>query len=130
MDRDDRTARGWTDFAAIIIMLGGILNIIWGIAALSNSRFFRESTGYILSDLHTWGWIVLLLGILELIAAWSIWNGGEFGRIFGITVAGLNAISAMMSIKAYPLWGLCLFAIDVLIIYALAAYGGRRSPAA
>ncbi len=121
-DRDK--ARRWTEFAAIMIMLGGILNVIWAIAALSDSKFFQASTGYILSDLKTWGWIVLFVGILELIAAWSIFNGGEFGKYFGILIASLSAISALMSIKAYPFWGVCLFGIDVLIIYALVSYGG------
>ena len=54
-------------------------------------------------------------------------TGGEFGRWFGIVVAMLNAVSALVSIKAYPFWGICLFAIDVMIIYALVSYGGRRS---
>jgi hypothetical protein len=126
---DDHTARRWTEYAAIMIMLAGILNVIWAIAALSNSKFFQTTSGYILSDLHTWGWITLVVGLLELAAAYSIWNGGDFGKYFGILVATLNAISALMSIKAYPFWAICLFAIDILIIYALVTYGGRRSPA-
>ena len=112
-----------------MITLGGVLNVIWGIAALTNPGFFQATTGYIVSDLHTWGWIVLFVGALELIAGWSIWTGGEFGRYFGITVATLNAVSALMSINAYPVWGLCLFAIDILIVYALVTYGGGRSHA-
>jgi hypothetical protein len=124
--QDDQTARRWTDFAAIMIMLGGILNVIWGIIALTHSSYF-QANGYVVTNLHTWGWIVLFVGILELVAAWSIWNGGEFGRYFGIVVAMLNAVSALVSINAYPVWGVCLFAIDVLIIYALVTYGGRGS---
>jgi len=109
-----------------MIMLGGILNVIWGIIALTNSNYF-QAIGYVVTNLHTWGWIVLFVGILELVAAWSIWTGGEFGRWLGIIVAMLNAVSALVSIKAYPFWGLCLFAIDVMIIYALVTYGGGRS---
>lgn len=71
---------------------------------------------------------MLFVGVLELVASWSIWTGGEFGRYFGIVVASLNAVSALMSIKAYPFWGVCLFGIDILIIYALVTYGGWRSP--
>lgn len=123
---NEPTARRWTEFAAVMIMLGGILNVIWGIIALTNSNYF-QAIGYVVTNLHTWGWIVLFVGILELVAAWSIWTGGEFGRWLGIIVAMLNAVSALVSIKAYPFWGLCLFAIDVMIIYALVTYGGGRS---
>ena len=54
----------------------------------------------------------------------STMYGGSFGRWFGITVAGLNAIAALLSIPAYPFWSLAIFALDVIVIYGLAAYGG------
>jgi len=131
---DSESGTGWIVFAGIMVLIAGTLNVIWGIAAISTSKFFIVHANYILSDLHTWGWIVLLIGIVELFAAYSIWNGGEFGRWFGIVMATLNAIAALMTIRAYPLWGLCLFAVDILIIYALVAYGGEgltaRSPRA
>ena len=114
---------GWITFAGAMVTLAGFLNAIWGIAAIGG--FFHSNAAYLASDLHTWGWIVLIVGVLELAAAYSIFQGGEFGRWFGILIAAVNAASALMSIKADPAWGICLFAIDVLIIYALATYGGR-----
>jgi hypothetical protein len=68
--------------------------------------------------------------VLQVIAALSIWQGGGYGRWFGIGVAGLSSIGALMSIPAYPFWSLAIFALDVLIIYGLAAYGGDRRLAA
>ena len=114
---------GWITFAGVMVTLAGFLNAIWGIAAISG--FFQSNATYMASDLRTWGWIVLIVGVLELTAAYSIFRGGEFGRWFGILIAAVNAASSLMSIKADPAWGICLFAIDVLIIYALATYGGR-----
>jgi hypothetical protein len=116
---------GWVLFAAIMLVFGGALSIIWGIAAVSSSHFFVAGASYILSDLNTWGWIVMGFGIVEILAALSVWRGGEFGRWFGILAAGLGALAAMMSIPAYPFWSLALLAIDVLVIYGLAAYGGK-----
>jgi len=118
---------GWLLFAGIMVSIAGILNIIWGVAAIGNSKFFTANATYILSSLNTWGWIVLVIGVLELFAAFSIWAGGQYGRWFGIVAAGANSIAALMTIPAYPFWGLCLFGISLLVIYGLAAYGGQRS---
>jgi hypothetical protein len=117
---------GWLLFASIMIAIAGVLNIIWGIAAIGNSKFFTQNATYILSGLNTWGWIVLIIGVLELFAAYSILVGGQYGRWLGIVVVSINSIAALMSIPAYPFWSLCLFGIDILIIYGLAAYGGQH----
>ena len=116
---------GWIVFAAIMFVVSSMLNVIWGIAAVSNAHFFVGNASYILSDLNTWGWVAIGFGALEALAAMSIWRGGAFGRWFGIGVASLAIVGAMMSIPAYPLWALVLVAIDVLIVYGLASYGGR-----
>ena len=116
---------GWVVFASCMFIVAATLNIIWGIAAVSNSHFFVANASFILSGLNTWGWIAMGFGVIELLAAWSIWRGGAFGRWFGIFVAGLAVVAAMMMIPAYPLWALTLVAIDFMVIYGLAVYGGR-----
>jgi hypothetical protein len=123
--RDDR-GDGLLVFAGVMMMVAGVLNCIYGIAAIDNARFFVNDAQFILSDLETWGWIVLALGVLQVCAAFSIWQGGVFGQWFGITAASLSAIGALLSIPAYPFFSLAIFAVDVTIIYGLAAYGGRR----
>ena len=117
---------GWITFAGVMIIMVAILNLIDGIAAISKSAFFTNNARYVFSDLRTWGWIVLILGGLQLAAAFSIWAGGTYGRWFGIAAATCNAIAALLSIPAYPFWSLAIFAVDVLVIYGLACYGGDR----
>ncbi len=116
---------GWVLFATVMFGIAACLNIIWGIAAVSSSHFFVANAQYILSDLNTWGWIVMGIGAVEVLAALSIWRGGSFGRWFGIIVAGLGIVAAMLSIPAYPFWSLTLVALYVLVVYGLAAYGGK-----
>jgi hypothetical protein len=122
----DEPGGGWILFAGIMLMLVGVLNVIWGIAAIGDSSFFINDQKYIVSNLNTWGWVTLILGAVQIAAAYSIWNGNQFGRWFGIVVAALSAIGALMSIPAYPFWSLAVFAVDILVIYGLAAYGGRH----
>jgi hypothetical protein len=121
--KQHQRGQGWITFAGTMVTLAGFLNALWGIAAIGG--LFQSAAAPVPTGLQTWGWIVGIVGVLELAAAYSIFRGGEFGRWFGILIAAVNAASALMSIKADPAWGICLFAIDVLIIYALATYGGR-----
>jgi len=111
---------GWWVFAGLLLAIAGVLDIIWGIAAIGDSKFFTENVTYIVSGLHTWGWITLLIGIVQLIAAASLFAGGGFGRVIGIVAASLSAIAALMSIPASPFWSLCIFALAIIIVYELA----------
>jgi hypothetical protein len=113
---------GRTVFAAALLSVGGILNIIWGIAAIDDAQFFANGTKFIISNLNTWGWVSLFLGVIELLAAASLIAGGGFGRWFAIIVACLAAIAALLTIPAYPLWSIAIFALSLWIISGLAQY--------
>jgi hypothetical protein len=117
---------GWLVFAGVLMAMLSILNIVWGIAAIAESDFFVNGARYIFSNLNAWGWITLIIGLVQGFAAYSIWAGGQFGRWVGIGIATLSAMDSLMSIPAYPLWSLSIFAVDILVIYGLAAYGGKR----
>jgi hypothetical protein len=123
---DSPSGVGWVTFAAVLLGLAGVWNSIDGILAIAGSRVYTASSVFVFSNLNTWGWIVLILGIIQLIAAGSLLAGSEFARWFGITAAGLNAIGQLMFVPAYPWWAVAMFALDVLIIYGLAVYAGAR----
>jgi hypothetical protein len=117
---------GWVAFAAILLSLAGVWNIIDGILAISSSHVYVTGAHYVFSNLNTWGWIVMILGILQLAAASYLLSGSEWARWFGIAVAGVNSIGQLMFLPAYPFWALSMFTVDMLIIYGLAVYGGSR----
>jgi hypothetical protein len=91
-----------------------------GIGAISDAKFFIANQKYITGSLHTWGWVTLILGALQVTARFSLFAGGSFGRWVGIFAAGLAAISSPLSILAYPFWSLCMFALSIIILYELA----------
>jgi hypothetical protein len=103
----------------------GTLNVIDGIAAISNSTFFTDNARYVISDLNTFGWIVLILGTCQVLAAFGVWAKTRGVRWFGVAVAALNGIAQLLFIPAYPFWSLTLFTIDILVIYGLVAHGKR-----
>jgi hypothetical protein len=124
MTRNASRATGWWTFAGIMLSIAGVLNIIWGIAAIDDASFFTENARYLVfSDLNTWGWVILVVGVIQLIAAFSLFSGGGFGRWVGIFAASLSALSALLSISAAPFWALCIFALAVIVIYELAKPG-------
>ena len=79
-----------------------------------------------ITNLKTWGWIVLIVGIVQLIASVSIWSRGEFGRWIGIIGASLNMILMLLWLPGAPFLSLAIFGIDILVVYGLLAYGGRQ----
>jgi hypothetical protein len=119
-----KTHSGWVTFAGVMLFIAGVLNVIYGIAAIADSSFFIQDQKYILSNLNTWGWVTLILGVLQLVAAFSLWAGHLYGRIIAIVAASLSALAALLSIPAYPFWSLAIFAIDIIVIYQVAVYGG------
>jgi len=128
VDRADRVT-GWWLFAGILLGIAGVLNIIWGIAAIAESHFVTETGAhYIFSSLNTWGWITLILGVLMLLAMFSLLSGGEFGRWFGIVAAALVGIDALLDVRVLPFWSICVFALCVIIIYQLAKGPSTAEP--
>ena len=127
MDTDNR-GDGWVLFAGVMIMVAGFLNFIYGIAGIDNSSAFVGGSHYVLFDnLNTWGWITLLIGILQLFAAFSIWNRNPFGRVIGIATASISAVAILLYANAFPFVAFGIFILDLLIIYGLVAYGGRTA---
>jgi uncharacterized membrane protein HdeD (DUF308 family) len=125
-----RPGEGWITFAGAMLMLAGLANVIWGIAAIDDSAYFNGDNRFVIFDsLNTWGWFLLIVGVLQLIAAFSVWNRGTYGQLFGIACASLNAMILLFTVNVYPFAAFMLFIVDILVIYGLAVYGGR-SPAA
>jgi hypothetical protein len=117
----------WLTFAAIMLGIAGVFGVIDGIVAVSKSSFYAANAEFVFSGLNTWGWIILVVGVAALLAAFYVMSGSEWARWTGIVVAALQAIAQLLMIQAYPLWSLCVFALDVLVIYGLAAHGGSRA---
>src|SRR5215212_4679381 len=116
-------------FAGVLLTIAGILNVIYGIGAISDATFYSDSTRYVFSSLHTWGWITLILGVIQLTAGFSLFGGGTYGRVIGIVAASLGAIGALLAVGGrYPFWSLGIFALCVIVIHGLVVYGEPERP--
>ena len=124
--REERGA-GWVAFAGVMLLIVGTLNVIEGIAAIGNANFFVHNTHYVFGSLNTWGWVVLCIGVVELAVGVGVFARNQFSRWVGVIILSLNAIVQLLMIPAYPFWSLSIFALDILAIYGLIAYGQKIS---
>jgi len=114
-------------FASILLLVLGCFNAIEGIAAIANSHVFVINAHYVVGNLRAWGWITLILGALQLLAAAGVLAGSQMARWFAVAVIGLNAIDQMFFIPAYPFWSLTIIAMDIVALWGLCVYGSRQN---
>ena len=114
-------------FASVLLLVAGFFNMIYGIAAIANSHVFVANAHYVIGDLRAWGWVTLIIAVLQLVAAGGVLAGNQLARWFAVAVVGLNAIDMMFFIPAYPFWALVIIAVDVVALWGLCAYGSRQN---
>jgi hypothetical protein len=111
-------------FAAILLMLVGTINIIYGIGSLDDANVFVNDTRYILTNLNTLGWALIILGVIQLTAGFSLISGNPYGRVIGIAAGTLGAIGALLSIgQGNPWWSLAVFALCIYVVHGIVVYG-------
>jgi len=118
-------AAGLIVFAGVLMIMAGAFQAIAGLVALFENEFYVATRNYLLEfDATSWGWIHLLIGVLVLFAGLAVLSGQTWGRVVGITLALLSALSNFAFVPYYPFWAMAIIALDVFIIWALAAHGG------
>ena len=118
-------------FTATLLLIVGVLNIIYGIGALDNANIFVNDKRFILTDLNTMGWVLIVLGLIQLGGGFSLMAGNAFGRVLGIIGGSLGAIGALLSIGGNdPWWSLGIFALCVWIVHGIVVYGSDERAAA
>jgi hypothetical protein len=111
-------------FVGILLLVVGTLNVIYGIAALGNSNFYVNDTQFVFGSLHTWGWITIILGIIQFTAALSLFAGNVYGRVIGLAAASIGAVGALLDVGgAHPWWSLGVFAICLVVIHGIWVLG-------
>jgi hypothetical protein len=125
-DKEVREMRGSAraTFTAVLLLIVGTLNVIYGIGALDDARIFVDDTRFILDDLNTLGWVLVALGILQLTGGFSLLAGNTYGRVIGVAAGTLGAIGALLSIGgSYPWWNLGVFALCIYIVHGIIILG-------
>ena len=115
---------GWIVFAAIMMIVGGSLNLLYGVIAAVNDDwvvFTNRANVYL--DLSEWGWVHIILGGVVVLSGIGLLSGNILARAVAVLVASLSLIANFFFIPVYPLWALTVIVIDVLVIWAVTAHG-------
>ena len=111
-------------FVGILLMIAGVLNIIYGIAAVGDASFWVNNTQFVFSSLHTWGWITVIIGVIQITAGVSLMGGGGYGRVIGIIAATIGAFESLLSVGGtHPWWSLAIFALCIYVLHGLIIFG-------
>jgi hypothetical protein len=119
-------AVGFILFAAIMMLMVGVFQALQGLVAIFENEFYVQTRNYLFQfDATTWGWIHLVLGLLVAFAGWGLLSGRTWARTVAITLAVLSAIANVLFIPYYPFWSLLIITLDIFVIWAVAAHGGK-----
>jgi hypothetical protein len=122
---------GRVAFAATLLLIAGTLNIIYGIGALDNANIFANEKRFILTNLNTLGWTLIILGVIQLTGGLSLLAGNAYGRILGILGGTLGAIGALLSIGGSdPWWSLGIFVLCIYVVHGIVVFGADERAAA
>jgi hypothetical protein len=116
---------GWIFFAALIMIMVGIFQLIEGLVGIFNRGYYQVAeTGLVVHvGYGTWGWVQLIVGLVTIAAGFGVMVGNMAARVVGIILAVLSAVVHLAFIGAAPVWSTIVITIDVLVIYALAVHG-------
>ena len=111
-------------FAGVMLVMLGILNLIYGIAALDNANILVNDTRLILTNLNTMGWILIALALIQMIGGFSLLAGNTFGRVIGVIGGTFGAVGALLSIGgAFPWWSLAIFFLCIWVTWGILVFG-------
>lgn len=110
----------WIAFAAVMMIILGCLDVIWGLAAIFNDEVVVVGGhGALIFDLTAWGWIQLILGALVGLVGLGLIMGNEIARVLAVGLLAANAVLQVVWFPAAPLWAFLMIILDVVIIYQL-----------
>ncbi|MFJ2295487.1 hypothetical protein ACIOG7_27975 [Streptomyces sp. NPDC087894] len=118
--RGSAAQSGWTVFAAVMMIFGGAMAILEGIAAIAKDDLFVSTRNYVFQfNLAGWGWVHLILGVVVVLAGFALFSGALWARAVGVVLAGLLVVAHFLWLPYYPFWSLVLIAINIFVIWAL-----------
>jgi hypothetical protein len=104
----------------MMMFINGMFAAMWGLAAILNNKVVTVGgSGVTIWDFTAWGWIVLVLGVLLVTTGVGLFTGNTAARGAAIVFTTLHALAQFGAISAFPLWGILMISLDIIILYQL-----------
>jgi len=115
---------GWIGFAAVVMLVIGTLDFFEGlIGVIRNNYYVIHGNQLIVFDTTTWGWIMMIWGVLLFLVGLALWAGAGWARWTTIFLVIVNILGQLswLGASAYPLWALVIISLNVVVLFALCA---------
>jgi hypothetical protein len=116
------SGRGWVLFAGLMLLASSALNAVYGFSAIYRDDYVAEEE-FLYGPVSLWGWLAVGIAVVMLITALGLFARSPTASLFGILIAGLNAVVHLLAIGANTGWSILVIAVDALIIYGLSTHG-------
>lgn len=119
---------GWIGFAGVVMILSGVFQAIEGLVGIFRESFYvvaNNSQVLVINNVHTWGWINLIVGVIVMLAGISLFSGTTWARTVAVLFALGSAIINMLYLPQYPVWSILCIALSVIVLYAVMAHGAE-----
>ena len=124
-----RPHTGLVTAAGIILLIAGAYNVLAGIAGASRDEGLDTYPGSAGStgdsdaifglDFRVLGWVWLIVGIIQVVAAVLIFGRRLLGQQLGVIVATFSAVTMFFAFFYFPLLATAIIAIDVFVLYVI-----------
>ena len=110
----------YSNFAGIFLFVVGLFNVLEGFMTLWRKEYF-DGADLVVSNLQTWGWAMLVIGVVQVLAGWLVLSRSSVGRWVGIVIIVVSMMASFVAIGVYPFWTFIILAIDAMVLWGLTA---------
>ena len=108
----------YSNFAGVFLFVVGLFNVLEGVMTLWRKEYF-EGAEVVVANLQTWGWIVLVVGVIQVLAGWLVLSRSSVGRWVGVIIVVISMMVSFLAIGVYPFWTLIILVIDAMVLWGL-----------
>jgi hypothetical protein len=128
MDPVSGWAIGGMAFAATVMTMVGVFQVVVGLVAIFDDNFFVVARHYTFDlDTTAFGWVHLIIGVLMVGAGFSLFGRKAYGAVMVLFLASISAIANFFFIPYYPFWAILVIALDVWVIWSVTRPGALRA---